>query len=250
MATLPEILAVPLTSIYRGPVLLNMAGEGGAGQGDGGKGGGEGDKGKEGGEAGKEKAGDDGKKKQKTEVQTLTEERDREKQGREAAEAKLKEHEDKKKAEEEEKMKQEGKTQELLTAKEKELATANDTKASLEKRVAAFEKIATEQVKLALGQIEDEEKRKDAQSLLDGRDLAEQFKLIPTLLKLAGTEAKGGFGTNTPSSAKTPGKTDIERKKARYEELLAKPNLTPKEQNEKNTLMFELSREYNKQEIT
>lgn len=241
----------PLTSRYRGPFLLNMAGAGDGGEGEGGEG--EGDKGKkEGGDgdAGKNKDGDDKKKTAKTRIETLLEERDKEREGREVAETKLKEYEDKKKADEEEKMKQEGKTKELLETKEKELVTATESKAQLQKKVEAFEKIATEQVKSALESIEDDEKRKDAQALLEGRDLAEQFKLIPTILKLAGTETKSGFGGNTPSSSKMPGKNDLERKKARYQELLDKPNLTPKEQNEKNTLMFELSKEHNKSEKT
>ena len=259
MASKPDVLlhptcANPLTSIYRGPYILNMAGDGDEGDGDdGGEGEGDDDakKGKKGGDGdeGKKKGeGDDKKKTAKTRIETLIEERDTERQSREAAETKLKEHEDKKKAEEEEKMKQEGKTKELLETKEKELAQTTETKATLQKKVDSYEKIAAEQVKNALGNIEDEEKRKDAEALLEGRDLAEQFKLIPTILKLAGTEAKGGFGNNTPSSTKTPGKGDLERKKVRYQELLDKANLNPKEQNEKNTLMFELSKEHNKSE--
>lgn len=237
--------------MFRGPYILNMAGDGDGGSGDGGDSGeGEGDDdGKKGGDDGKKKGeGDDKKKTAKTRIETLVEERDKERVGREAAEAKLKEHEDKKKAEEEEKMKQEGKTKELLETKEKELLATTETKTTLQKKVDSYEKIATEQVKNALESIEDEEKRKDAEALLEGRDLAEQFKLIPTILKLAGTEVKGGFGNNTPSSTKTPGKSDLERKKVRYQELLDKPNLNPKEQNEKNTLMFELSKEHNKSE--
>lgn len=243
--------------MFRGPYILNMAGDGDGGNGDGGDGGeGEGDddgkKGKKGGDEGddgkKKGEGDDKKKTAKTRIETLIEERDKERVARETAEAKLKEHEDKKKAEEEEKMKQEGKTKELLETKEKELAQTTESKATLQKKVDSYEKIAVEQVKSALESIEDEDKRKDAEALLEGRDLAEQFKLIPTILKLAGTEAKGGFGNNTPSSTKTPGKSDLERKKVRYQELLDKPNLTPKEQNEKNTLMFELSKEHNKSE--
>ena len=144
-------------------------------------------------------------------------------------------------------MKEEGKTKELLETKEKELADATESKESLQKKIDSYEEIATEQVKNALETIEDEEKRKDAEALLEGRDLAEQFKLIPTILKLAGSESKGGFGNNTPSSSKTPG-GDLEQKKVRYQELLDKDHLTPKEQNEKNTLMFELSKEHNKSE--
>lgn len=239
--------------MFRGPYILNMAGDGDGGNGDGGDGGeGEGnDDGKKGGDDGdgkKKGEGDDKKKTAKTRIETLVDERDKERVGRETAEAKLKEHEDKKKAEEEEKMKQEGKTKELLETKEKELATTTESKATLQKKVDSYEKIATEQVKNALETIEDEDKRKDAEALLEGRDLAEQFKLIPTILKLAGAEVKGGFGNNTPSSTKTPGKSDLERKKVRYQELLDKPNLSPKEQNEKNTLMFELSKEHNKSE--
>jgi hypothetical protein len=240
--------------MFRGPRILNMAGDGDGGDsaGDGddndGKKGKKGDDGGDDGDGKKKGEGDDKKKTAKTRIETLIEERDTERQGRETAEAKLKEHEDKKKAEEEEKMKQEGKTKELLETKEKELAQTTESKATLQKKVDAYDKIASEQVKSALESIEDEDKRKDAEALLEGRDLTEQFKLIPTILKLAGTEAKGGFGNNTPSSSKTPGKSDIERKKVRYQELLDKPNLTPKEQNEKNTLMFELSKEHNKSE--
>lgn len=163
-------------------------------------------------------------------------------------EKKLKEYEDGQKKSAEEKLKEDGKLKELLESKEKELADISSSSKSQAEKLAAYEEIAKEQVKAALESIEDKERRKDAESLLEGRDVSEQFKLIPKILKLAGVEQKKDFGNSTPSSTKTPGKTEVDQKKARFQELYnKKEELTPQERAEKHRLQTELSVIWNKE---
>lgn len=245
MAPLPTVplhptCTNPLQSIFRGPYILNSATGDDTGN--------EEEENEKPEEKQEEEPAEEKKKKNSAEsrIEALVDDRNKEREAREAAEAKLKEYEDAKKADDEQQLKEDGKLKELLEAKESELSETTASKETLQQKVDAYEAIATEQITSALESIDDEDRRKDAESLLDGRDLSEQFKLIPTILKLAGKEANNSFGTSTPSSSTSPGKEDIEQKKARYQELLEKENLSPKEQNEKNNLMFDLSKEYNK----
>lgn len=226
--------------MYRGPRILNEAGSGDGG--DGGNQGGEGNEAEAAAKAEAEAKAEQDKKGKETEgrISDLTS------QIKELR-TKLQEKEDAEKKAEEDQMKKKGELQKLLDTKEKELAGLTETSTSQKTKLEAYEAIAAEQVSKALESIKDEERRADAQELLEGRDLAEQFKLLPKLLKLAGTE-KAGFGNPSPTGTQTPGQTDVATKKARYAELLGKGSLSPQERVEKNRLMNELSAVFQKEQ--
>lgn len=231
--------------MYRGPILLNEAGAGDGNQ-----------------EAAKAEA--EAKAKAEAEAKSADEAKQAEeakKKGGETEgriselvkekkelEKKLKEIEDGKKKAAEDELKKKGELQTLLDSKEKELANLSGLTEQQKATLETYESIAKEQVEKALEAIKDEERRKDAQQLLEGRSVAEQFKLIPTVMKLAGVEQKAGFGNSTPSGTQSPGQSDVATKKARYSELLGKGSLSPQERVEMNRLMNELSDVFTKEQ--
>lgn len=143
----------------------------------------------------------------------------------------------------EDKLKEDGKLQELLDSKETELSEATGSKAALEEQVKHYEEIAEQQIASALEGIEDEEKKKSVDALLEGKTTLEKQKMLPEVLKLIGSESNGGFGGNTPASSKSPGKTSAAQKNARFMELNEKERketLSAAELAEKENLMEEL----------
>ncbi len=144
------------------------------------------------------------------------------------AKAKLKEYEDGE-------AKKRGEHEKLLTEREAELATLRGDHESKAKALEAYEKAAKEQVDKKLEGIKDEKKKASLLKLLDGRPVLEQFALIDEAISLAG--GSSDFGGATPAGGDVP----KDAKKKRYAELLAKPDLTPSERAESRKLMVELS---------
>lgn len=156
----------------------------------------------------------------------------------------LKAIEDAKKTEEDDKLKKKGDFEKLLSQQETALSTERTAREQLETKVKAYEDYAQSQIKQGLESITDAEKKKSAEAMLEGLSTEEQMKRLPNILKLVGTGTE--FGKGTPET-KVNG-ASLDQKKTRYTELLAKPNPTPQEKNERHTLMVELSKVWDEEQ--
>jgi len=239
----------------------NFAGGGGKGKGDGGEGGedGKGDDGKKEGEEGKEGGGGDGgkdgsdaaRKKEeegkKTEdrISDLVQKAKTESDRANTAEKRVKELETEQKKREEEELAKKGEHEELAKTREQERDAALADKEKAEAALGEHDAAIKAQVERTLESVEEDEKKKSAQTILDGLSPLEQFKKLPEVLNLIGHSSSGGFGSSTPAGTKETGSTEKEQKQNRFDELVTKEgkgeSLTPKERKEKYDLMNELS---------
>lgn len=155
----------------------------------------------------------------------------------------LKELQDAQKKREEDELAQKGEHEKLAKQREEERDNAFKERDSASEKATKYEKLMQDQINRSLESVTDEEKRKSAEALLAGLSVEAQFEKLPEVLKLLGSA--GNSGMPTPPGKHEPGKTSTEHKRARYAELLKKPDLTPQEKVEMNRLMFDLSDQWN-----
>jgi len=152
---------------------------------------------------------------------------------------KLKEYEDAEKKRQEDEAKAKGEHEKLANQYASERDTEKTARETAEAKLKVYEEHAQGQIKQSLEGITDAEKRKSAEAMLAGLSTEEQIKRLPDILKLVG-QTSPGFGAQTPASQVDQASKD--QKKARYNELLGKPNKTPKETQEMHALMPEVTK--------
>lgn len=127
--------------------------------------------------------GGDGKPVKMVPHEALHEEREQ----RKKAEAELKTLREAEAKREEEKMKSNNQFKELSEQKERELAEATSKLTDAEIRLKAYEDGATERIKSQLETITKPEDKAFAETLLNGKSLADQESLLPSLLERLGS---------------------------------------------------------------
>lgn len=162
-----------------------------------------------------------------------------------AAEKRVKELEAEQKKREEEELAKKGEHEELAKTREQERDAAVAEKENAETSLGEHDAAIKEHVELTLGSIEEEEKKKSAQTILEGLSALDQFRKLSEVLNLIGHSSSKGFGSSTPAGTKETGSTEKEQKQNRFDELVTKEGkgetLTAKERKEKYDLMNELS---------
>lgn len=153
-----------------------------------------------------------------------------------------KEKEEAEKKAEEERLAKKGEHETLAKQREAERDTEKKAREEAEAKLAKYEEDAKKRIKAGLDSITDADRRKAAEKMLAGRATEDQIELLPEVMKLAGAAAPAGFGGPTPTGDKTPSALETDQKQKRFNELLAKRDMTPEERSEFHRLTNDLQK--------